>query len=83
MMGFVYVHLLTSEGDKFSGKGITKVRNHYANLRANIQQKATPWHAQYPSQMSGIVETLVRESFVPANLVTSASSTASRQIVSA
>jgi putative transposase len=32
---------VTSEGGKFSGKEITKVRNHYANLRANIQQKAT------------------------------------------
>ncbi len=32
---------VTSEGDKFSGKEITKVRNHYAKLRANIQQKAT------------------------------------------
>ncbi len=29
--------IVTSEGDKFSGKEITKVRNHYANLRANIQ----------------------------------------------
>lgn len=33
--------VVTSEEDKFSGKEITKVRNHYANLRANIQQKAT------------------------------------------
>jgi putative transposase len=33
--------VVTSEGDKFSGKDITKVRNHYASLRANIQQKAT------------------------------------------
>jgi putative transposase len=33
--------VVTSEGDKFSGKEITKVRNHYAKLRANIQQKAT------------------------------------------
>jgi putative transposase len=33
--------VVTSEGDKFSGKEITKVRNHYASLRANIQQKAT------------------------------------------
>ena len=32
---------VTSEGDKFSGKEITKVRNHYAKLRANIQQKAS------------------------------------------
>jgi IS605 OrfB family transposase len=32
---------VTSEGDKFSGKEITKVRNHYAKLRGNIQQKAT------------------------------------------
>jgi IS605 OrfB family transposase len=33
--------VVTSDGDKFSGKEITKVRNHYAKLRANIQQKAT------------------------------------------
>lgn len=33
--------VVTSEGDKFSGKEITKVRNHYAKLRANLQQKAT------------------------------------------
>jgi transposase len=33
--------VVTSEGDKFSGKEITKIRNHYAKLRANIQQKAT------------------------------------------
>jgi putative transposase len=33
--------VVTSEGDKFSGKEITKVRNHYTKLRANIQQKAT------------------------------------------
>jgi len=33
--------VVTSEGDKFSGKEITEVRNHYANLRANIQQKAS------------------------------------------
>lgn len=32
---------VTSEGDTFSGKEITAVRNHYAKLRANIQQKAT------------------------------------------
>jgi putative transposase len=32
--------VVTSEGDKFSGKEITKVRNHYASLRASIQQKA-------------------------------------------
>jgi putative transposase len=32
---------VTSEGDKFSGKEITKVRNHYAKLRASIQQKAS------------------------------------------
>jgi putative transposase len=32
---------VTSEGDKFSGKQITETRNHYAKLRANIQQKAT------------------------------------------
>ena len=33
--------VVTSDGDKFSGKEITKVRNHYAKLRANIQRKAT------------------------------------------
>ena len=33
--------IVTSVGDKFSGKEITLVRNHYANLRANIQQKAS------------------------------------------
>ncbi|MEG4120979.1 transposase [Microcoleus sp. N9_B4] len=32
---------VTSDGDTFSGKQITKVRNHYAKLRANIQRKAT------------------------------------------
>ncbi|MFB8794222.1 MAG: transposase [Microcoleus sp.] len=32
---------VTSDGDTFSGKEITKVRNHYAKLRANIQRKAT------------------------------------------
>ncbi len=32
---------VTSDGDTFSGKQITKVRNHYARLRANIQRKAT------------------------------------------
>lgn len=33
--------VVTSEGDKFSGKEITKIRNHYAKLRADLQQKAT------------------------------------------
>ncbi|MEG4322895.1 MULTISPECIES: transposase [unclassified Microcoleus] len=33
--------VVTSEGDKFSGKEITKIRNHYAQLRADLQQKAT------------------------------------------
>jgi IS605 OrfB family transposase len=33
--------VVTSQGDKFSGKEITQVRNHYAKLRANLQQKAT------------------------------------------
>ncbi|WP_293277229.1 transposase [Microcoleus sp. PH2017_14_LAR_D_A] len=32
---------VTSDGDTFSGKQITQVRNHYAKLRANLQQKAT------------------------------------------
>jgi putative transposase len=32
---------VTSDGHKFSGKQLTKRRNHYAQLRANIQQKAT------------------------------------------
>ena len=32
---------VTSEGEKFSGKQITEIRNHYAKLRASIQQKAT------------------------------------------
>jgi putative transposase len=31
---------VTSEGDKFSGKHITKLRDKYAKLRANLQQKA-------------------------------------------
>ncbi|WP_293146173.1 MULTISPECIES: transposase [unclassified Microcoleus] len=33
--------VVTSEGGKFSGKEITRIRNHYAKLRADIQQKAT------------------------------------------
>ncbi|WP_309732975.1 transposase [Chamaesiphon sp. OTE_75_metabat_556] len=33
--------VVTSEGDKFSGKEITRIRECYASLRANIQQKAT------------------------------------------
>ena len=33
--------VVTSEGEKFSGKEIAKVRNHFAKLRASIQQKAT------------------------------------------
>lgn len=32
---------VTSEGDSFSGKEITKTREHYAKLRASIQKKAT------------------------------------------
>lgn len=32
---------VTSEGEKFSGKQVTEIRNHYAKLRASIQQKAT------------------------------------------
>jgi putative transposase len=32
--------VVTSEGDKFSGKEITRIRECYAKLRANIQQKA-------------------------------------------
>jgi len=31
---------VTSDGDSFSGEGITKVRNHYARLRALLQHKA-------------------------------------------
>jgi putative transposase len=33
--------VVTSEGDKFSGKEITRIRECYASLRANIPQKAT------------------------------------------
>ncbi len=33
--------VVTSEGGKFSGKEITRIRNHYAKLRAALQQKAT------------------------------------------
>ena len=32
---------VTSEGEKFSGKQITKIRNKYADLRAKLQQKAS------------------------------------------
>ena len=32
---------VTSEEEKFSGKQITEIRNHYAKLRASIQQKAS------------------------------------------
>jgi IS605 OrfB family transposase len=32
---------VTSDGQKFSGSEVTAKRNHFANLRANIQQKAT------------------------------------------
>lgn len=31
---------VTSEGEKFSGKQVTEIRNHYARLRASIQEKA-------------------------------------------
>ena len=31
---------VSSEGDKYSGKQVTLVRDHYANLRAALQQKA-------------------------------------------
>lgn len=31
---------VTSENDKYSGEKITKVRDHYSNLRAKLQQKA-------------------------------------------
>ena len=31
---------VTSEGDKYSGRKITEIRDHYANLRAKLQQKA-------------------------------------------
>ena len=31
---------VSSLGDKYSGKQITKIRDHYTNLRANLQQKA-------------------------------------------
>jgi transposase len=39
--------VVTSESDKFSGKEVTKTRNHYANLRANIQQKAAKGTRSY------------------------------------
>jgi len=32
--------VVTSFGDKYSGKDITKVRDHYSHLRAKLQQKA-------------------------------------------
>jgi IS605 OrfB family transposase len=32
--------VVTSEGDKHSGKDITKIRDHYSNLRAKLQHKA-------------------------------------------
>jgi IS605 OrfB family transposase len=32
--------VVTSENDTYSGKQITKVRNHYSNLRAKLQRKA-------------------------------------------
>lgn len=32
---------VTSEGEKFSGKQVTDIRNHYAKLRASIQEKAS------------------------------------------
>ena len=31
---------VSSEGDKYSGKQVTEIRDHYANLRAKLQQKA-------------------------------------------
>ncbi|MCK7495079.1 MAG: RNA-guided endonuclease TnpB family protein [Comamonadaceae bacterium] len=31
---------VTSDGDTFSGKEVTKVRNHYAKVRASLQKKA-------------------------------------------
>lgn len=31
---------VSTDGDKYSGKQITKIRDHYANLRAKLQQKA-------------------------------------------
>ena len=33
--------VVTSQGDKHNGKDITKIRNHYSNLRAKLQQKAS------------------------------------------
>jgi IS605 OrfB family transposase len=33
--------VVTSEDDKYSGKDITKIRDHYSNLRAKLQQKAS------------------------------------------
>lgn len=32
---------VTSDGHSFSGEGVTKIRNHYARLRAALQRKAT------------------------------------------
>ncbi|OUC15236.1 MAG: transposase [Alkalinema sp. CACIAM 70d] len=32
---------VTSEGEKFSGKDVTKVRDHHSHLRAKLQQKAS------------------------------------------
>lgn len=32
---------VTSEGEKFSGKDVTRIRDHHSNLRAKLQQKAS------------------------------------------
>lgn len=44
---------VTSEGEKFSGQHVTRIRNHYARLRASIQKKGTKGAKRLLKRLSG------------------------------
>lgn len=50
--------VVTSEGDKFSDKEITSIRNHYDSLRAKIQQKSTKRTRSYRPRCRALLKRL-------------------------
>lgn len=49
---------VTSDGDSFSGKDITKVRNHHSDLRAKLQQRASKGTRSTRRRVRGLLQRL-------------------------
>jgi len=49
---------VTSEGEKFSGKDITRIRDHHSDLRAKLQQKASKGTRSTRRRVRGLLQRL-------------------------